>query len=754
EDIHWADQLSLDLIDDLALAIENMPIFLLLSYRTSADFHFRTLNRANCMAVPLDDLPPERAQQLVRERLGIDALPMLVEQRLGLRDRRGRSSPVNPLFLEESLKMMLDSGAVRVQKVPGRRARVRIDETAIVKMQVPDTIYNVLLSRLDQFLPTERGLLQVASVIGREFDLETLVIVTPGMNREEAQQLLARLLETEMVQQIGSEPDPRFIFQHALAHDVVYQSLPYARRQTLHAAIGELIATRHHDNLKMFYPMLAYHFSQTDLHEEGLQYALAAADDAASIFANKAAADLYKLAIEHLSALDELQFWKTAVHVYRSRAMVLRLMGDFTKATLAATEALKRCLLYGAIEETLPIYILLAEIKYHQARYAAVRLLASKVINNLGDYTPPFLLAQAYLLFGMASAAVFELETALNHLDRAEEICVAVNERAQLVSVWGAIAAVYSEQQRTELAIRTAERSVELARKNEDQAQISLSQFRLSRILLQAGQSDAALKNIDQALEKIRNASHNLHAHMLTHRAAVYVYMGQFDVALADLQMAIDLFDKMDDAPGMLQAYLLWGFEYSSGIGDWKGARQRLVQVGQLVASQPEEAGMYVQEAARLWLGLGIVALQMNHLSQAETLFHKAMRAIEARRLTWWRSSALYHLGRVKMARHDPVAEAEPYLRRALQAVSEGGCADDLPLILLALARIQQDEVQKEQFLETAVSAAFQRSRYADKVICFEEAGVLLLNASSERLRRLGGMCLAWLEAESGEGAK
>ncbi|MCP5099820.1 MAG: AAA family ATPase, partial [Chloroflexi bacterium] len=178
EDIHWADQLSLDLIDDLALAIENMPIFLLLSYRTSADFHFRTLNRANCMAVPLDDLPPERAQQLVREQLGIDALPMLVEQRLGLRDRRGRSSPVNPLFLEESLKMMLDSGAVRVQKVPGRRARVRIDETAIVKMQVPDTIYNVLLSRLDQFLPTERGLLQVASVIGREFDLETLVIVT------------------------------------------------------------------------------------------------------------------------------------------------------------------------------------------------------------------------------------------------------------------------------------------------------------------------------------------------------------------------------------------------------------------------------------------------------------------------------------------------------------------------------------------------------------------------------------------------
>ncbi|MCA9925753.1 MAG: hypothetical protein KC421_25450, partial [Anaerolineales bacterium] len=257
EDIHWADQLSLDLIDDLAQTVTQMPVMLLLTFRTAADFYFRTLNRANCLAIPLEDLPPERARHFVKQRLGADELPMLVEQRLGIRDRQGQESPVNPLFLEESLKMMLANGVLQMHRDTAGGGRVRIQETGLLNMQVPDTIYNVLLSRLDQLPAAGRSLLQVAAVIGREFDLDTLVAVMPGVEREEALAWLNDLLHTEMVQQIAAEPEARFIFQHALAHDVVYQSLPFARRQALHATIGELIAQRHQDNLKQFYPVLA-----------------------------------------------------------------------------------------------------------------------------------------------------------------------------------------------------------------------------------------------------------------------------------------------------------------------------------------------------------------------------------------------------------------------------------------------------------------------------------------------------------------
>ncbi|KAA3664861.1 MAG: hypothetical protein DWQ04_03600 [Chloroflexi bacterium] len=624
---------------------------------------------------------------------------------------------------------------------------MRIQETGLLNMQVPDTIYNVLLARLDQIPAGGRSLLQGASVIGREFDLETLVAVMSGVSREEALMLLNGLLNTEMVQQIAMEPEPRFVFQHALAHDVVYQSLPYARRQALHAEIGELIVKRHEDNLKLFYPVLAYHYSQTDEHEEGLQYALAAANDAAAMFANQGAADLYKLAIMHIRALDERQYWKTAVHIYTSRARVLRLLGEFTEATLSATEALKLCLMYGEIDETLPIYNQLAETKFHQARYRDVQTLTEKVIRNLGDFTPPAELLQAYLLSGMAAAAVFDLKGALNRLDRAEEIAVAINDRVRLVTVWGAVAGVYSEQRRSDLAMKMVNRALELARRQQLPMQISLALYRQSRILLQAAKPADALTTINEALTLVRTASHNIQAHMLNHRAAIYCYEGHFANALADLQMAVDMFQKMDDALGLLQSYLLWGFEYSQGCQDWREARRRLVQVGQLVASQPEDAGMYVQEAARLWLGLGIAALNTGHLSQAETLFQKALRAIESRKLDWLRPAVLYQMGMLQVARQADVGEIRPFFTKAHHAIVNGGCPDDMPLILLQLAKLADDEEKRRQLLEACVSAVSHRSRYSDKVICYREAGELLLNADTPRLRRLGGNCLAWIEA-------
>jgi len=134
-------------------------------------------------------------------------------------------------------------------------------------------------------------------------------------------------------------------------------------------------------------------------------------------------------------------------------------------------------------------------------------------------------------------------------------------------------------------------------------------------------------------------------------------------------------------------------------------------------------------------------------LSQAETLFQKALRAIEGRKLNWWRSMVLYQLGMVQVARQAEGGGIRPFFTKALQAISNGGCPDDLPLILLQLAKLAGDEEKRWQLLEACLSAAWRRSRDSDKVNCFREAGELLLNADAPRLRRLGGNCLAWIEA-------
>lgn len=748
EDIHWADQSSLDLIDELAPHLEELPLSLILTYRASPNFTCRTFNRPVCTMIDLADLPPQRARQIVKEVVGVRQLPPLVEERLGLRDHEWRSKPVNPLFLEESLKMMLSLGILKVNRDEfGNGGRVHVDESLLARMQVPDTIYTLFLAQFDRLSAAGRSLLQVASVIGREFDLATLVAVAPGMSPQSATVLLAELMEMGLVQPVDAEAEPVYVFPHTLVHDVVYQNMPYARRQALHEAIADLLVSRHADNLKPVLPLLAYHYGQTDRHKEGLEYALAAAEDAAAIFANREAAELYGLASTHVEALGDA-YWQTAVQIHIARARALRLLGQFTDAKLAATNALRLCLTHGDIDQTLPVYNLLAEIKYYQSDYAEAEILTDNIIHSLVERVPADELAQAYLLSGMAATGLLNLGPALDRLERAEEIYRARNDRQGLAATLTAEAIVYCHQQEQELAFTNAQRAVQLARKAAVPTQVGLTLHNLSWIQFRLGRPQAAMETVEEAIGLIRGTSYNLLARVLTHRAALSIYLGRFPDALADLTIAQESFEAMDDVPGLLRLYLLWGGAYYPALRQWDKARHFLEQAQELLLSHAEEGGWYLREQVRLWLGLSQSLLQVGDAEQAKVLLAKALTAVETEKLVWWRPLALYLAGLAELARgnNQQARPARRYFESALEAVQSGGCADELPLILWQLARAEPDDGRRGRYLKACVKAAQRRARYEDRIFCLHQAGTALARYDDARLRQIGINCLAQID--------
>lgn len=754
EDIHLADPASLDLMDALVQQSESLPFLLLVTYRSGVDFNFNTLTLPMSSQIRLADFTPQQARYLIRQRLGTDQLPMLVEQRLGLRDRQGRESAVNPLFLEESLQMMLSTGVVEQDKSQYASLPVRFDEARLAKMQVPDTIYTLLLSRLDQLPAAGRGLLQTASVIGREFDLATLVAVSPGLDRETAVSLLDELIKTDLVQQLSTGLVATYLFQHNLIHQVVYQSLTYARRQKVHATIAERIIRQSGELLPTQFPVLAYHFSQTDQHKSGLKYALAAAKEAEAQHNHRSAAEFYKQASHHLEALGTEASWETAVFIAMDRAKTLLRLGHFIQAGLLATEAMKLCLDHDDMGQTFTIYNLMAEIRLRQARYADVPMLTGKIINSLLVYTPPSELARAYLLWGQSLSALGSWQAAADRLERAEEIYRARGDVAGLVTVLTTLGQVRSHQQPDETAVKIIEEALALLQDESAPALLGEAQLALSQVKFRLGQADLALAAVETAVTSLRSVGSNGLAHGLTHRAAVYIYLGQFEAALADLQMASKLLEGMDDVPGQLKLYLLWGVEYNGGLGDWRQARRRLVRVGQLLTAQPKDEGMVVQEGVRLWLGLGQVALHTGRWAQAESLLQKVLTAVVSPRFIWWRPAAFYAWGMLLLAqaedderetastplRKQAVTEAYRYFQKGFQAVEAGGNPDELPLILLQLgltARELEDE-RCWHYLETAVQAARQRARYADQQQTLRQASLILLHAHAPHLQQLG----------------
>jgi predicted ATPase len=256
EDLHWADPSTLDILSLLLDQVSTARMLTLLTCRpefrppwvTHAPVTQVTLTRlgraqVEAMLPSLTDgktLPPEIVQQVIAKTDGV------------------------PLFVEELVKMILESGLVREQ------ADRYVLTGPLPPLAIPSTLHDSLMARLDR-LATARALVQLGAVLGREFTYELLQAVAP-VEEMALQQGLAQLVEAELVYQRGLPPRSRYIFKHALIQDAAYQSLLRSTRQQYHQRIAQVWAERFPETAGMQPELVAYHYTEAGLAEQGIPY--------------------------------------------------------------------------------------------------------------------------------------------------------------------------------------------------------------------------------------------------------------------------------------------------------------------------------------------------------------------------------------------------------------------------------------------------------------------------------------------------
>ncbi|MBE2197965.1 MAG: tetratricopeptide repeat protein [Anaerolinea sp.] len=729
ENIHWADQVSLALVDYLAGQFGQTAVSIALTLRPdNFDMALAVLHQPMCTAVTLTDLSPEAARDLLQALVGARELPAALEQQLGLRDRDGRDSPVNPLFLEEALNVMVDVGALR------HNGRLHINEALLSQMQIPDTIHGLLLARLDRLPPASRDLLQVAAVIGRQFGREPLHRITPHISRTAVSDLLDTLSTEEMTRLVTADPEWVYLFQHAMTHEVAYESLPYARRQALHDGLANWLEEAYAGNLKPMHPILAYHFSRADAHEKALHYALAAGHDARAIFANADAVELYTLAEKHLQTLGVEAWWETAVELYLARSEALRFLGDFNAATGYVEQAIRLAQAHDDIPKMAQAHNLLAELKYRQGRFHEARTAVQQVIDQWHTAVTQDELALAHLWCGLAAGVMLDYEPALTHLRQAEEICLVTRNNERLARVLEGIAFVYFTQQNLEQALMAMQKSVDLSRNFSIPASIASALNNIALIQSQLGRHEDALVTFNEAIDLIQDKSRSFLARLVGNKAEILTYLGHFEEALTYFDEAINLFIRTDDDPGLLEVYLVKGYDYHCMRGEWQEAQHCFEKAEQLFLLRPES---YPEKQARLLIGKSQISLAESDLATAMGFLKQARDLIEEKDFSWWLSIALYWMGIVQ-AKSGHEEEAVALFHLALTAMEQGGSPDYRPPILLALARLEGDVHKKCVYLEQCVAATYERASYIYRLQCLQEAGQMLLLYDSERMRTLG----------------
>ncbi len=288
EDLHWIDAETQALLDGLVESLPTARLLLLVNYRP--EYQHGWGRKTYYSQLRLDALPPESAGELLSALLGDDP-PLEPLKRLLV--RRG-----NPFFIEESIRTLVETGALT-----GERGTYRLTRP-IQGIEVPATVQVILAARIDRLPAEDKQLLQTASVIGKDVPFVLLRAVAEA-GEDAVQRGLTHLQAAEFLYETRLFPDPEYTFKHALTHEVTYGTLLQDRRKTLHARIVGAIERCHPDRLSEHVERLAHHAVRGEMWEKTVTYLRQAGTKALARSANREAVSCFEQALVALGHLSE-----------------------------------------------------------------------------------------------------------------------------------------------------------------------------------------------------------------------------------------------------------------------------------------------------------------------------------------------------------------------------------------------------------------------------------------------------------------
>lgn len=261
EDLHWADQVSLELLDQMMAGLAGTRIMVLLTARPEFSAPWDTEKNT---VIELARISPVDSELMIRKLTG----DKVVHQ--SVLDTVYQRTDGVPLFIEELVRLMLDRQYI-VEQDGEYLMHVRFDPAS-----VPITLQDLLNEKLGRLGPS-RETAQTASVIGREFDYSLLVRVSL---RDEAsvQTDLDQMAASGLVFRQRRVQGESYIFRHALIRDSAYNSIVQSARSQMHGRIAMALENDFPEQVKADPAGLALHFAEAVMFEKAVVYGTRAAN--------------------------------------------------------------------------------------------------------------------------------------------------------------------------------------------------------------------------------------------------------------------------------------------------------------------------------------------------------------------------------------------------------------------------------------------------------------------------------------------
>jgi class 3 adenylate cyclase/tetratricopeptide (TPR) repeat protein len=465
EDLHWADEASLEVIARLIPRIANLACLFIATARPgwAAPWPARR--------VTLEPLTEADARDLIAAVLEVPVeadLATLILARTG----------GNPFFIEEVAQELQ-----RSNMLVERDGRIGLRDEA--PASIPATIQEVLEARLDGLAHGQRQVLRLAAVCGRTFWYRVLERLEAGDDLDAA---LDELERETLIHTRSTEPELTYAFRQALIQEVAYQTQLLSERRATHGRVAAAMETLYATRLDELVDLLAYHYARSDDDAQALRWLVRAADRAKALFANGEALALYAAALERapdgegplqagsilerigdvralIGRYDEAIAAFRAGHersgatspsaqarTHRKVGTALRMKGDYDAAFGELTRGLAGL---GATDdvEGARILVQLGQLHYRRGEHVAAREPLARAValaERLGDDS---IVAESLRTAGLVAAALGELRVAIDCYERSMAIYERAGDAAAIADVRNNLAMIYRRTQRFDEAL-------------------------------------------------------------------------------------------------------------------------------------------------------------------------------------------------------------------------------------------------------------------------------------------------------------
>jgi class 3 adenylate cyclase len=269
DDAHWIDPASDELVQVIAASVRGTRTLLLANFRP--EYTPAWIGGSHYHQLALSPLGEKASRELLRDLLGSDG--SLGEISARILERTGG----NPFFTEEVVTALAASGSL-----VGERGAYRLT-TPIETLALPVTVQALLAARIDRLGEQAKDLLQVAAVIGKQFDEPLLREVSGLGDGYELDAALDALQDAELFSLVTSSPRPEYAFKHPLVREVAYLSQLGERRARVHAAVAAALAKLRSERLGEYASLIAHHWEASGMRFEAARWTRRAALRVANI---------------------------------------------------------------------------------------------------------------------------------------------------------------------------------------------------------------------------------------------------------------------------------------------------------------------------------------------------------------------------------------------------------------------------------------------------------------------------------------